>query len=280
MSTTTTASKTTSKTTTQAPMSLTALSDPAAEAAIQTTCRTLLLPTVRAEAVAMAAAAAKQRLSHKAFLAEVLLAECDERDARRQVRRVKEAKFPRTKRLADFDIRALPDLPPATLAHLASGGWIDKGEPLVLLGDSGTGKTHLLIALGTAAAEQGRRVRYVTTAALVNELVEAADDKELSRVVGRYARLDLLCLDELGYVHLDPRGAELLFQIITAREERASIACASNAPFSQWGSTFTDPRLAAAVVDRLTFNAHIIQTGSASYRLSAATRARKEPAST
>lgn len=280
MSTTTTAPKTTSKPATAAPMSLTALSDPAAEAAIQTACRTLLLPTVRAEAVAMANAAAKQRLSHKAFLAEVLLAECDERDARRQVRRVKEAKFPRTKRLADFDIRALPDLPPATLAHLASGTWIDKGEPLVLLGDSGTGKTHLLIALGTAAAEQGRRVRYVTTAALVNELVEAADDKELSRVVGRYARLDLLCLDELGYVHLDPRGAELLFQIITAREERASIACASNAPFSEWGATFTDPRLAAAVVDRLTFNAHIIQTGSSSYRLSATTRARKEPATT
>jgi len=278
MSTTTTTSKTT--TTAGAPPVLTALSDPAAEAAIQTACRTLLLPTVRAEAVAMSAAAAKQRLSHKAFLAEVLLAECDERDARRQVRRVKEAKFPRTKRLADFDIRALPDLPPATLAHLASGTWIDKGEPLVLLGDSGTGKTHLLIALGTAAAEQGRRVRYVTTAALVNELVEAADDKELSRVVGRYARLDLLCLDELGYVHLDPRGAELLFQIITAREERASIACASNAPFSEWGATFTDPRLAAAVVDRLTFNAHIIQTGSSSYRLSATTRARKEPATT
>ena len=263
-------------TTVQAPPALTALSDPAAEAAIQTACRTLLLPTVRAEAVAMATAAAKQRLSHKAFLAQVLLAELGQRDARRQIRRVKEAKFPRTKRLADFDTRALPDLPPATLAHLASGSWIDKGEPLVLLGDSGTGKTHLLIALGTAAAEQGRRVRYVTTAALVNELVEAADDKELSRVVGRYARLDLLCLDELGYVHLDPRGAELLFQIITAREERASIACASNAPFSEWGATFTDPRLAAAVVDRLTFNAHIIQTGSRSYRLSATTRARKE----
>ena len=178
---------------------LTALSDPAATAAIDTACRTLMLPTVRTEAGSMAAAAAKQRLSHKAFLAEVLLAECDERDARRQVRRVKEAKFPRTKRLADFDARALPDLPPATLAHLAAGGWIDKGEPLVLLGDSGTGKTHLLIALGTAAAEQGRRVRYVTTAALVNELIEAADDKQLSRVVGRYARLDLLCLDLCRY---------------------------------------------------------------------------------
>lgn len=247
---------------------VTALSDPAAEAAINAACRMLALPTVRAEAIALAEASAKQRLTHKAFLAEVLTAECDERAARRRIRRVNEAKFPRTKRLTDFDHSALPDLPAATLAHLAAGRWIDNGEPLVLLGDSGTGKTHLLIALGTTAAEQGRRVRYVTTAALVNELVEAADDKQLSRVVGRYARLDLLCLDEIGYVSLDPRGAELLFQIITAREERASIACASNAPFSEWGATFTDPRLAAAVVDRLTFNAHIIQTGTKSYRLS------------
>jgi DNA replication protein DnaC len=257
---------------------VTALSDPAAEAAIHAACRVLALPTIRDEAIAMAEAAAKQRLTHKAFLAEMLTAECDERDARSRIRRVNEAKFPRTKRLTDFDPDALPDLPAATLAHLAGGGWIDAGEPLVLLGDSGTGKTHLLIALGTAAAEQRRRVRYVTTAALVNELVEAADDKQLSRVVGRYARLDLLCLDEVGYVRLDPRGAELLFQIITAREERASIACASNAPFSEWGATFTDPRLAAAVVDRLTFNAHIIQTGTKSYRLGAtrAVKARRQ----
>lgn len=140
---------------------------------------------------------------------------------------------------------------------------------------SGTGKTHLLIGLGTTAAEHGRRVRYITTAALVNELVEAADDKQLSRVLGRYARLDLLCLDEVGYVHLDPRGAELLFQVITEREEKASIACASNAPFSEWGRTFTDPRLAAAVVDRLTFRAHIIHTGTDSYRLRATRTAKK-----
>jgi len=263
MSSTTTATTTTAS----AKTVVTALSDPAAEAAIHAACRLLALPTIRDEAITMAEAAAKQRLSHKAFLAEVLTAECDERDARRRIRRVNDAKFPRTKRLTDFDTTALPDLPPGTLAHLAGGAWIDAGEPLVLLGDSGTGKTHLLIALGTAAAEQGRRVRYVTTAALVNELVEAADDKQLSRVVSRYARLDLLCLDEVGYVRLDPRGAELLFQIITAREERASIACASNAPFSEWGTTFTDPRLAAAVVDRLTFNAHIIQAGTSSYRL-------------
>jgi DNA replication protein DnaC len=258
---------------------LSRLAEPAADAAISAAARTLQLPTIRAEFGQLAAAAAKQRLSHKAFLAEVLTAECDEREARRRIRLVNEAKFPRTKRLADFDHTRIADLTPAVLGHLASGAWIDAGEPLVLLGDSGTGKTHLLIALGTIAAEQGRRVRYLTCAQLVNELAEAADDKQLSRVVGRYARLDLLCLDEVGYLTLDPRGAELLFQVITAREERASIACASNAPFSEWGNTFTDPRLAAAVVDRLTFNAHIIQTGTNSYRL-ASSRSKKGAANT
>ena len=253
---------------------VTALSDPAADAAIGAACRTLGLPTIRDQAAPMAEAAARERLSHRAYLAEALTAECDDRDARRRIRRVSEAKFPRTKRLADLDLAAMPSLPPATLAHLAGCAWVTAGEPLVALGDSGTGKTHLLIGLGTAAAEQGLRVRYVTTAALVNELVEAADNKQLSRLVGRYARLDLLCLDEVGYVRLDARGAELLFQIITAREERASIACASNAPFSEWGATFTDPRLAAAVVDRLTFRAHIIQTGTDSYRLRATRAAR------
>ncbi len=145
---------------------------------------------------------------------------------------------------------------------------------------AGTGKSHLLIGLGVAAAEQGRRVRYVTTAALVNELVEAADERALSRVVARYGRLDLVCLDELGYVHLDPRGAELLFQVLTEREERASVAVASNAPFSEWGATFTDPRLAAAVVDRLTFRAHIIETGPDSYRLRASRTRKKGGAKT
>jgi DNA replication protein DnaC len=153
------------------------------------------------------------------------------------------------------------------LAKLASGSYLDAGEPVVLLGDSGTGKSHLLIGLGLAACEQGRRVRYVTTAQLVNELVEAADERVLSRVVGRYGRLDLLCLDELGYVQVDPRGAELLFQIITEREERASVATATNLPFSEWGTVFPDPRLVAAIVDRVTFNAHILETGTQSYRL-------------
>lgn len=255
-----------------------ALSEQAAEVAIAAATTSLHLPTIKAEAHRIAEAATRERLTHKAFLAEVLTAEVDDRDTRRRQRRVHEGKFPRLKRLEDLDLTVLPNLPAATLAALSAGAWIDRGEPVVLLGDSGTGKTHLLIGLGIAAAETGRRVRYITTAALVNELVEAADDKQLSRVVGRYARLDLLLLDELGYVHLDPRGAELLFQVITEREERASVACASNAPFSEWNQTFTDPRLAAAIVDRLTFNAHIIQTGSDSYRLRSSRAASKKAA--
>jgi len=111
------------------------------------------------------------------------------------------------------------------------------------------------------------RARYATTAALVNELVEAADQRALSRVVGRYGRLDLLLLDELGYIQIDPQGAELLFQIITERDERASIAIGTNLPFSAWGTVFPDPRLVAAIVDRVTFNAHILETGTQSYRL-------------
>lgn len=248
---------------------LTNLTAPAAELAVTESCKVLGLPTVRHNHVAYAATAAKQQLTATSFLAELLAAEVDDRHARRICRRINDAKFPRHKRLTDFDPAAIDGggLSAPALASLGQTKWIEDGHPVVLLGDSGTGKTHLLIGLGIAAAQHDKRVRYTTTAALVNELIEAADAKQLTRTINRYARLDLLCLDELGYVHLDPRGAELLFQIITAREERASIAIASNAPFSEWGATFTDPRLAAAVVDRLTFNATIINTGSASYRL-------------
>lgn len=170
------------------------------------------------------------------------------------------------KRLCDFDCSNSP-VGDATLATLSQGSFIDNGDPIVLLGDSGTGKSHLLIGTGLAAAEAGKRVRYTTAAALVNELVEALDDKVLSRVIARYGRVDLLCLDELGYLSLDNRGAELLFQVLTEREEKRSIAVASNAPFSEWGRTFSDPRLAGAVIDRLTFHSLIIETGTESYRL-------------
>jgi DNA replication protein DnaC len=252
------------------------LTEEAAGVAIGVATRVLHLPTVRASADELAAAAVRDRVTHRAYLAELLSAEVEDREARRRERRIAEARFPRVKHLAEFDLGATPSIGPAVLGTLAQGAWICAGEPVVLLGDSGTGKTHLLIGLGIAACERGLRVRYVTAAALVNELVEAEDERDLSRVVAKYGRLDLLCLDELGYLHLDRRGAELLFQVLTERDERASIAVASNAPFSEWGQTFTDPRLAAAVVDRLTFRAHILETGSSSYRLRTSQAKRKE----
>jgi DNA replication protein DnaC len=254
-------------TTTPASTGKPATVDAAAQASIGAAARELHLPTVRAEAVRLAEIADRERQTHLRYLAEVLAAEVDDRTERRRTRRINDAKFPRLKQLADFNIDAVPGVAPAILGQLAGGHYMDAGEPLVLLGDSGTGKSHLLIGLGLAACEQGRRVRYITTAQLVNELVEAADERVLSRVVARYGRLDLLCLDELGYVQIDPRGAELLFQIITEREERASVAIATNLPFSEWGTVFPDPRLVAAIVDRVTFNAHIIETGTQSYRL-------------
>lgn len=241
-------------------------SNDAALAAINVATKDLYLSTVRAEAQPLAAAALREQRSHLAYLADVLTAELDARAERRRQRRIKEAKFPRTKRLADFDTTHSP-INGATLAALATGAYLEAGEPVVLLGDSGTGKTHLLIGLGTTACESGKAVRYTTCANLINELVEAADDRNLARTVARYGRLDLLCLDELGYVHADPRGAELLFQIMTEREERSSIAIATNLPFSEWGTVFPDPRLVSAIVDRVTFNAHILQTGTDSYRL-------------
>ena len=176
--------------------------------------------------------------------------------------------------LADFDFTANPNINPATINELATGDWIRRGDPLCLIGDSGTGKSHLLIALGTAAAEQGYRVRYTLATRLVNELVEAADEKQLTKTINHYGRVDLLVIDELGYMELDRRGAELLFQVLTEREEKNAIAIASNQSFSAWTDTFTDPRLCAAIVDRLTYNATIIETGTNSYRL-AHTRARQ-----
>ncbi len=127
--------------------------------------------------------------------------------------------FLRENRLADFDYDADPAINAATVHTLARNEWIKKGEPPCLIGDSGTGKTHLLIGLGTAAAQDGFRVRYTLATKLVNELVEAADERQLTKTIARYGRVDLLCTDELGYLQLDRRGAEMLFEVLTEREE-------------------------------------------------------------
>lgn len=149
---------------------------------------------------------------------------------------------------------------------LTDAGWVVVFATLTGA-DAGTGKSHLLIALGTVAAENEFRVKYTLATKLVNELVEAADEKVLAKTIARYGRVDLLCIDELGYMELDKRGAELLFQVLTEREEKNSVAIASNESFSGWTKTFTDPRLCAAIVDRLTFGGNIIETGTQSFRL-------------
>src|SRR4051812_37487433 len=235
----------------------------------------LRLPTIRERFGEIAAAAEREQLSYLGFLAELVMAECDDRDRRRAARRVHEAGFPRPKLLSEFDFDANPAINPSVIGQLATCGWVKAGHPLCLIGDSGTGKTHLLIALGTLAAEAGYRVRYTLASKLVNELVEAADERQLSKLINRYGRVDLILVDELGYLKLDRRGAELLFQVLTEREKRSAIAIASNEPFSRWTKTFTDPRLCAAIVDKLTFAGAIIETGSTSYRL---THARKTTA--
>jgi DNA replication protein DnaC len=244
-----------------------AITEEAADAAIETACRVLHLPTIRAQFAELVARAERERLSYRGLLAELLMAECDERERRGSERRLHAAGFPRPKWLSDFDYTANPNINPALVNTLATCDWVRTGAPLCLIGDSGTGKSHLLIGLGSAAAMAGFRVRYTLAAKLVNELVEAADDRQLTKTIARYGRVDLLCIDELGYLELDRRGAEMLFQVLTEREEKNSVAIASNESFSGWTRTFTDPRLCAAIVDRLTFNGHIIETGTQSYRL-------------
>ncbi|WP_280437693.1 IS21-like element helper ATPase IstB [Nocardia carnea] len=250
------------------------MTEQAADAAVDQACRMLRLPTVRSQFNEIAENASREQMTYRAFLAELLIAECDDRARRRSERRIRAAGFPRDKSLRAFDFDANPNIDAATINTLASGDWIKKGLPLCLIGDSGTGKSHLLIALGTEAAMQGFRVKYTLATKLVNELVEAADDKQLTKTIARYGRVDLLCIDELGYMELDRRGAELLFQVLTEREEKNSVAIASNESFSGWTKTFTDPRLCAAIVDRLTFGGHILETGTDSYRLARTAQAK------
>ena len=266
----------TSTSTAKAPATRRGVTEQAAVAAIDSGTRVLRLPTIRDRFSEIAAAAEREQLSYLGFLAELVMAECDDRDKRRAARRIHDAGFPRDKRIEEFSFDANSSVSPATIHQLATCAWVKAGNPLCLIGDSGTGKSHLLIGLGTAAAESGYRVRYTLASRLVNELVEAADDKQLSKTIARYGRVDLLCLDELGYMELDRRGAELLFQVLTEREEKSAIAIASNEPFSGWTKTFTDPRLCAAIVDRLTYAGQIIETGTTSYRLAHARRTRSK----
>jgi len=233
-------------------------------------CRNLRLPAIAREAERLAEEASRQGVDHLGFLQQLLEIESDERGDRRAKRRIKEAQLPIIKTFAGFDFRRNPSLPEARLRRLADGAYIDAAECVIFVGDPGTGKTHLATALGVAAAEQGRRVRFVTAARLVNELMEARDAMVLGRIVARFARFDLLILDEIGYLPLGKADAELLFQVLSERAERRSLVLTTNLPFSEWTTIFPNPRLCRAVIDRLTHRSHIIETGKDSDRLAQA----------
>ncbi len=189
-----------------------------------------------------------------------------ERERKAVERRLKEARLPQVKTLEDFDFRQAPAVSPTRLAELAQGGYIARAEPVVFLGDCGTGKTHLLTGLCVAACRQRRRVRFTTAAALVNELVEATQQLQLRRVLARWARYDVVAIDEVGYVPLADVGAEFLFQLIAERAEQATVLLTTNLPFSEWTQVIPNARLCKALLDRVTDRAHIIETGTESYR--------------
>lgn len=237
------------------------------EARITELCRLLHLPAVRRDAARLSSEAVRQGFGALEYLRRLLETECRERTERRAARRIKEAGFPQVKTLESFDFSRASHLPEALIRELLLGGYIDEAEPVIFLGEPGTGKTHLVTALGVAAAEEGRAVRFVTAAQLATELSEARDARELSRVAGRYGRVEVLIIDEMGYVPLSRSDAELLFRVFAERQERRTVLLTTNLPFGEWGSVFQDPRLCKAVVDRLTFRAHIIETGTDSMRL-------------
>ena len=217
--------------------------------------------------------ARQQNHSHLRYLDALLGAEVEERERRSIELRLKDAHLPRIKTLEEFDFAQSPHIPASRIRALAEGSYLARAEPVLLIGEPGTGKSDLATGLAIALADR-EDVCFITAATLVNQLV-AQRDQTLSRMLARWARIELIVLDELGYVPLAEVAAELLFQVIADRAEKAAIIVTTNLPFSEWPQVFTNARLCKAVLDRLTDQAHIIETGSESYRFRR-TRSKKQ----
>jgi DNA replication protein DnaC len=235
-------------------------------ASVQQQCKVLRLPAIAAQCGQLAEQAVRERRSHLGFLEALLQAELEEREDRLVERRVREAHLPRMKTLEEFDFDRNPKISAQQIHELAQGTYIGRAEPVIFIGDSGTGKTHLLTGLAVAACRQKRRVRFTTAAALINEMVEAKHQLQLGRALSRWARYDLIALDEVGYVPLAEVGAEFLFQVIAERAEKAAVIVTTNLPFSEWTQVIPNARLCKALIDRITDRASIIETGTDSYR--------------
>jgi len=245
--------------------------------------KALKLPTMTAECEKVAARCAKENVDHLGFLLQLCELELLDRERRAARRRLKAARFPTPKALDGFDFTAVPSLPKQKALELARGEWVTQRTNVCLIGGSGTGKTHLATALAMEACARGKRVRFFRVTELATLLLEAREERQLTRLRSQLAKLDLLVLDELGYVPASQVGAELLFDVISTAYERSSVIVTTNLPFEEWKEVLGSERLTGATLDRLTHRCTIVATGGESYRLREARRRRRrsaaEPAS-
>ncbi len=229
--------------------------------------KALKMPTMHDECEKIAARCAKENVDHLGFLLQLCEQELIDREKRAGDRRLKAAKFPNYKTLEDFKFESQPTLNRVLISELIRGEYIENRESVILIGHPGTGKTHIATALGIAACGQGKKVRFYRVTELITQLMEAREERQLMRMKSQLAKLDLLILDELGYVPASKLGSELLFDVISAAYERTSVIVTTNLPFEQWTEVLGSQRLTGAVLDRLTHHCHILEATGESYRL-------------
>ena len=227
----------------------------------------LKLPSMLRDYASMAAACTRDRADYPTYLLRLAERELLHREARAAERRLKAARFPVLKTLDAFDFDAQPSINRQLVLELIRGEYLDRRENVLLIGNSGTGKTHLATALAFAACHQARRVRFFTVTGLVTQLLECHQERQLERFHHQLERLHLLVLDELGYVPCSQAAAELLFEVVSRAYERTSVIVTTNLPFEQWTEVLGSERLTGALLDRLTHHIHILEANGESYRL-------------